>query len=300
MTAPAANGAESSYRAASPRERLRRLLDPGSFRELAPAGRAFRSPHLESLGIAPAGDDGVVLALGALDARPVAAASQDGGFLGGSIGEVHAARVAGLLQRALRDRLHAVVLGIDSGGARLQEGNAALAAVALLLRAVLDTRAGGVPVIALVGGPAGCFGGASLVAGCCDAVVIGERARMGYSGPRLIEAVAGGEGFDASDAALVERTVGARRRHLIGDTDALVEDRIGAFRAALRDRLGGAAGTDRRRLGAQQAALAARLAWPGGRAGAGDPWRALVAPDPAALPVADFVRAAARLREAPP
>ncbi|MCK7577707.1 MAG: hypothetical protein MZV65_19185 [Chromatiales bacterium] len=57
---------------------------------------------------------------------------------------------------------------------RLHEANAGLIAISEILRACWTLRANGVPVIALIGGACGCFGGMSIVARCCDAVVMSE------------------------------------------------------------------------------------------------------------------------------
>jgi len=61
---------------------------------------------------------------------------------------VHGAKLVGLLRRALRERPAAVLLLLDSGGVRLHEANAGLIAVSEVMRAVLDARDAGLPVIA--------------------------------------------------------------------------------------------------------------------------------------------------------
>ena len=138
----------------------------------------------------------------------------------------------GLLERALDERPTAVLLLIESGGVRLHEANAGLIAVSEVIRALLAVRAAGVPVIALIGGQTGCFGGMGIVACCCDAVVMSEEGRLGLSGPEVIETARGVEEFDSQDRALVWRTVGGKHRYLMGDADRLVEDDLAAFRQA--------------------------------------------------------------------
>ncbi|MCU7374251.1 biotin-independent malonate decarboxylase subunit beta [Paucibacter sp. O1-1] len=221
-----------SYAECSARERLAQLLDPGSFHEWLPPTERLSSPHLAQLGVPSAFDDGVAIGRALLAGRPVFVAAQEGGFMGGGVGEVHGAKLVGLLQRALRDRPDAVLMLAESGGVRLHEANAGLIAVSELMRAVLDVRAAGIPVIMLIGGANGCFGGMGIVARCADRVVMSDRGRLAMSGPEVIEASHGVEEFDARDRALVWRTTGGKHRWLSGDCDALVDDDVAEFRAA--------------------------------------------------------------------
>ncbi len=221
-----------SYTECSARERLAQLLDPGSFHEWLPPTERLSSPHLAQLGVPSAFDDGVAIGRALLAGRTVFVAAQEGGFMGGGVGEVHGAKLVGLLQRALRDRPDAVLMLAESGGVRLHEANAGLIAVSELMRAVLDVRAAGIPVIMLIGGANGCFGGMGIVARCADRVVMSDRGRLAMSGPEVIEASHGVEEFDARDRALVWRTTGGKHRWLSGDCDALVDDDVAEFRAA--------------------------------------------------------------------
>ena len=150
--------------------------------------------------------------------------------MGGGVGEVHGAKLVGLLQRALQVRPAAVFVLAESGGVRLHEANAGLIAVSEVMRAVLDVRAAGIPVVMLIGGANGCFGGMGLIARCADHVVMSDQARMSMSGPEVIESSHGVEEFDSRDRALVWRTTGGKHRYLMGDCDWLVEDDLDAFR----------------------------------------------------------------------
>ena len=226
-----------SYAECSARERIARLFDPGSFHEWLPPTERVISPHLEALGVPPAFDDGVAIGRARLGGRAVFIAAQEGAFLGGGVGEVHGAKLVGLLLRALRERPAAVVLLADSGGVRLHEANAGLIAVSEVMRAVLDVRSAGIPVIALVGSANGCFGGMGIVARCTDHVVMSDVGRLAMSGPEVIEASQGVDEFDARDRALVWRTTGGKHRWLSGDCDALVEDDVAAFRLAALEAL---------------------------------------------------------------
>ena len=66
---------------------------------MGPRARAT-SPHLAQLDVPGAFDDGVIVGEGTLDGRRVLAAAQEGAFIGGSVGEVHGAKIVGLLERA--------------------------------------------------------------------------------------------------------------------------------------------------------------------------------------------------------
>lgn len=221
-----------SFAECTARERLDLLLDQGSFHEWLPPAQRLTSPHLAQLGVPAAFDDGVVIGRAMLGTREVFVAAQEGGFMGGGVGEVHGAKLVGLLQRALRDRPAAVLLLAESGGVRLHEANAGLIAVSEVMRALLDVRAAGIATIVLIGGANGCFGGMGIVARCADVVVMSDVGRLAMSGPEVIEASHGVEEYDAQDRALVWRTSGGKHRWLCGDCDVLVEDDAHAFRAA--------------------------------------------------------------------
>lgn len=222
-----------SYLESSARVRVQGLLDAGSFVELCPPHLRHVSPHLARLGAPVAFDDGVAVGLGTLDARPVCIAAQEGAFNGGAVGEVHGAKIRGLLDLALKRRPAAVLLLVDSGGVRLHEANAGLIAISEIMRAVLRVQAAGVPVFALVGGTCGAFGGMGIVTRLCDEVVMSEEGRLGLSGPEVIETVKGVDEFDSRDRALVWRVTGGKLRRALGEATQLVEDDLGAFRAAV-------------------------------------------------------------------
>ena len=222
----------SSYYEASARERLLELLDPNSFTEFMPPSERVVSPHLLQLDTPAAFDDGIIVGSGTLDGNKVLVAAQEGGFMGGAVGEVHGAKLAGLLERALDERPKAVLLLVESGGVRLHEANAGLIGVSEVMRAILAVRGAGIPVIVLNGGQFGCFGGMGIASRLSDAIVISEEGRLGLSGPEVIETTCGVEEFDSRDRALVWRTVGGKHRYLLGEATQLVADDIEAFRKA--------------------------------------------------------------------
>jgi malonate decarboxylase beta subunit len=248
-----------SWSECSARDRLARLLDRGSFHEWLPPAERVTSPHLAQLGVPCAFDDGVAIGRATLAGRSVFVAAQEGGFMGGGVGEVHGAKLVGLLQRALRDRPQAVLLLAESGGVRLHEANAGLIAVSEVMRALLDVRAAGIPVVVLIGGANGCFGGMGIVARCADHVVMSDVGRLAMSGPEVIEASHGVDEFDSRDRALVWRTTGGKHRWLVGDCDVLVEDDVAAFRVAAIEALDASRPVTLERLEAEHALLSARL-----------------------------------------
>jgi propionyl-CoA carboxylase beta chain len=166
------------------RTRVGALLDAGSFTELGSQARH----RTHAFGMAerrPAGD-GVVTGLGRLAGREVAVFAQDPTVLGGSLGEVHAGKIARILEHAGRARTPAIGL-IDSGGARIQEGVAALDGYGAIFRANV-ALSGRVPQLSVVLGP--CAGGAVYSPALTDIVIMErERAHMFVTGPRVVKAV---------------------------------------------------------------------------------------------------------------
>ncbi len=288
---------EHSYYEANARERVLGLLDSGSFREfLGPRARAT-SPHLAQLDVPGAFDDGIVVGEGRLEGNRVLIASQEGAFLGGAVGEVHGAKLVGLLERAAATRPAGVLLLLDSGGVRLHEANAGLIAISEVIHAVLAVRIERIPVIALIGSANGCFGGMGIAARCCDRVIMSEEGRLALSGPEVIETVKGVEEFDSRDRALVWRTTGGKHRYLLGEADVLVPDAIAAFRAAARSALSQPRPFDLATVDAQHAALTRRRDLYASCEDAIDIWRTLNIPEPERLPLLEpneFLKAVER------
>jgi malonate decarboxylase beta subunit len=235
VTAPARTRTRFTERSA--RERAIALLDPGSFRELIGPFERLESPHLEPQGVVPACDDGVVVARGELDGERAVVLAAEGLFQGGGIGEVSGAKIAGALELALRDaeRGHPVrpVLLLETGGIRLQEANLGLLAIAEIHAAIVALRSH-VPVVGVVAGMVGCFGGMAIAAGLCSHVVMTREGRLGLNGPQVIEQEAGVAELDSEDRRLVWETIGGEERVATGIADALVEDDVAAIATAVR------------------------------------------------------------------
>jgi malonate decarboxylase beta subunit len=275
---------DQSWYEASARARLAGLLDADSFQEFIGPEQRMMSPHLPLFDLPRAFDDGMIVGQGLLEAQPVLAAAQEGRFMGGAFGEIHGAKLVGLLRAALHLKPAAVLILFDTGGVRLQEANAGETAIAEIMRAIAIARAAGIPVIGLIGGRAGCYGGGGLVAGTCSRLVISEGGRLSVSGPEVIETNRGAEEFDSRDRALVWRTMGGKHRRLLGAADAFVDDTIGAFRAAALAAIPAAPAFDLATLEAEQARLEARLERFGDCTDATEIWGRLGVDDPTAVP----------------
>jgi acetyl-CoA carboxylase carboxyltransferase component len=167
----------------SPLERLEALCDPGSLQVL-------RSGVLsDRLGARAISGDGVVGGTGAVAGRPVACYAQDGSYLGGSLGERHADTIVRVLQTAERARIP-VVAFVESGGARMQEGTAALAGYGRIFRHTVGLT-GVVPQLSIVSGASA--GGGAYSPALTDLIVMTEDAAMFLTGPGVVREALGEE-----------------------------------------------------------------------------------------------------------
>ena len=166
-----------------PRERLELLCDTGSL-------DVIRSSVLSTrIGARAQPGDGVVAGLGRIGGRPIACYAQNAKFLGGSLGEAQADTIDRLLQLAGRSRLPVVSI-IESGGARMQEGTAALCGYGRIFRQNV-LLSGIVPQISVIAGLAA--GGGCYSPALTDFVVMTEDAAMFLTGPAVVRDVAGEE-----------------------------------------------------------------------------------------------------------
>ncbi|MCA1454544.1 biotin-independent malonate decarboxylase subunit beta [Bradyrhizobium sp. BRP22] len=289
----------TSFYEASARARVRLLLDPGSFVEFIGPEKREVSPHLKLFDLPEQFDDGIIVGHGRLAGSPVFIAAQEGRFMGGAFGEVHGAKLVGLLRAAKELKSIPVLILFDTGGVRLQEANAGELAIAEIMRAVIEARTAGVKVIGLIGGRSGCYGGGGLIAGCCSALAVSEQGRIAVSGPEVIETNRGVEEFDSRDRALVWRTMGGKHRRLIGGADLFADDTVQAFREAALELLETTAGFGIDTLNAEQSRLEDRLQRFGACRDAVDIWVAEGVPDAGsvpALPADQFIELADKVR----
>ncbi|WP_354683888.1 biotin-independent malonate decarboxylase subunit beta [Cupriavidus necator] len=225
--------ARDSFIELGARERARVLLDAGTFRELAGPFDGLQSPWLPPQGVVPQSDDGVVVAKGRIDGMPVVVLAIEGAFQGGSLGEVGGAKIAGALELAAEDNRRGeptrAVLLLETGGVRLQEANLGLAAIADIHAAIVDLRRYQ-PVVGVIAGQVGCFGGMSIAAGLCTALVMTQEGRLGLNGPAVIEQEAGIAEYDSRDRPFIWSFTGGAQRVATGFADAYVADDCDAMR----------------------------------------------------------------------
>ena len=168
------------------RERLALLLDDGSFQEIG----ALATHDQTDFGLADQRfpGDGVVAGFGKINGRRVAAFAQDFTVLGGSFSRVQANKISRIQDLALESGVPVIGLN-DSGGARIQEGVASLAAYGeVFVRNVLAS--GVIPQISLILGP--CAGGAVYSPALTDFVIMARpTSSMFVTGPDVVEAVTG-------------------------------------------------------------------------------------------------------------
>ena len=219
------------------RARAQSLFDEGTWKELAGPFDRIESPWLPMQGITPQSDDGCIVIKGKIGGSPAVAIAFEGAFQGGSVGEVSGAKMTAALDLATRDSVAgkptAAILLLETGGVRLQEANLGLVAVAEVISSILALRRHA-PVITIVAGTVGCFGGMSLAAGVSSYTIMTREARLGLNGPDVIEQESGIDEFDASDRALIWAIHGGAQRVGMGLADALVEDDADKIASAVR------------------------------------------------------------------
>lgn len=166
------------------RERVEKLLDPGTFVELD----QFVHHRCTNFGMEKeeAPGEGVVTGYGTIDGRLVYVFAQDFTVIGGSLGEMHAAKIVKVQDLALK--MGAPIIGInDSGGARIQEAVDALSGYGKIF--FRNTMASGVvPQISVIMGP--CAGGAVYSPALTDFVfMVKNTSQMFITGPQVIKSV---------------------------------------------------------------------------------------------------------------
>src|ERR1700761_1994225 len=202
------------------RERIEKLLDPGSFQELDALMR-HRTIDFGMQGNRPYGD-AVVTGHGTIDGRRVCVFSQDFTVFGGSLGEGMAEKICKIMDLAAK--IGCPVIGInDSGGARIQEGVVSLGGYGeVFLR---NVRCSGViPQISLVMGP--CAGGAVYSPAITDFVfMVKETSHMFITGPEVIKTVTGEEvEFEELGGAMSHNAKSGVAHFASEDEDACLED----------------------------------------------------------------------------
>jgi propionyl-CoA carboxylase beta chain len=202
------------------RERIEKLVDPGSFEELDTFVR-HRTYDFEMQKRRPYGD-AVVTGTGTVNGRPIAVFSQDFTVFGGSLGEVMAEKMCKVMDLAAK--IGAPVIGInDSGGARIQEGVVSLGAYGDVF--VRNVQCSGViPQISLIMGP--CAGGAVYSPAMTDFIfMVKETSHMFITGPDVIKTVTGEEPtFEELGGAMTHNTKSGVAHFAAEDEESCLED----------------------------------------------------------------------------
>ena len=220
----------------SARKRAFLLLDKASAYEILDPLYEFESPHLVKQNIVPQADDGMIIVKGHLNGRNTVIISIEGAFQGGGIGEVSGAKLAGTLEKIIEEwkqnRPVYPIIIYDTGGVRLQEANYGLLSIAEVCAAIVELKSY-VPIIGIIPGKIGSFGGMSLSAGLCSALIMTREGRLGMNGPEVVEQEAGIRELNASNKALIWKMIGGQARHNTGLVDVLVEDDISQFKVGI-------------------------------------------------------------------
>src|SRR5881394_1656422 len=202
------------------RERIEKLLDPGSFEELDTFVR-HRTYEFDMQKNRPWGD-AVVTGHGTIEGRPVCVFSQDFTVFGGSLGEVMAEKMVKIMDLAAK--IGCPVIGInDSGGARIQEGVVSLGAYGDVF--VRNVKCSGViPQISLIMGP--CAGGAVYSPAMTDFIfMVKETSHMFITGPDVIKTVTGEEPtFEELGGAMTHNTKSGVAHFAAEDEESCLED----------------------------------------------------------------------------
>ena len=196
----------------TPRQRIARLLDEGSFVEIGALGKTPDEPD------APYGD-GVVTGYGRIGGRPVAVYAHDKTVYGGSVGVTFGRKVCEVMERAIK--IGCPVIGIqDSGGARIQDAVTSLAMYSEIARRQMPLS-GRSPQISIMLGK--CAGGAVYAPVTTDFVIAVEgNAEMYVTGPAVIKEVTG-ESITSAELG------GAREQAENGNVSYVAADEEDAF-----------------------------------------------------------------------
>jgi len=171
----------SGARPLRPLERLTLLCDEGSFRPIRPAVSS------DAMGDRARAGDGVAAGAGRIGDRPVFCYAQDASYVGGSLGGAQAETIFRVQRLAHQARVP-VIGFIESGGARMQEGLAALGGYARIFRQHV-AMSGEVPQISVITGTSA--GGGSYSPALTDFVLMVEGSSMFLTGPGVVREVMG-------------------------------------------------------------------------------------------------------------
>ncbi len=201
------------------RERILKLLDKGSFCEID----AFIEHRCTDFGMEKQkqAGEGVITGYGYINGRQVCVYAQDFTVIGGSLGQMHAAKICKIQDMAIK--LGCPIIGInDSGGARIQEGIDALKGYGDIFYRNVQAS-GVVPQICIIMGP--CAGGAVYSPALMDFIIMTDKtSNMFITGPQVIKAVTGEQvSAEALGGALVHSQTSGVASLMFNDEDSTLE-----------------------------------------------------------------------------
>ncbi|MCX9939932.1 biotin-independent malonate decarboxylase subunit beta [Klebsiella pneumoniae] len=154
------------------------------------------------------------------------------------MGEVSGAKMAAALELAAEDNRNGIptqaVLCLETGGVRLQEANLGLAAIADIHAAIVDLRRY-TPVVGIIAGTVGCFGGMSIAAALCSYLIVTREARLGLNARRLSSRKPALKSTTPATGRLFWSMTGGEIRAASGLVDALVNDGVNAVKTAMNE-----------------------------------------------------------------
>lgn len=178
----------------------------------------------------PDDDVSVLVARGAIAGCPTVVVCCDGRVRGGTFGLKEADQLSALFaELANQTERPNLVVVFDTGGVRVEEGPAALAAVSAVGVELTEFLHAGGRAVSIVCGPRGCFGAPAVMAALPRRRMVVEPANWGLTGPRLIDSI---RALDADTS--VSSTLPASRQ-ANGDAQAVVADDVDAILACLND-----------------------------------------------------------------
>ena len=202
------------------RERIELLVDPGTFVELNP----FIQHRSTNFGLdkAKGPGDGVVTGYGKVNGRDIYLFSQDFTVFGGALGEMHALKIANVMDLAAKNGAPFIGLN-DSGGARIQEGVVSLDGYGQIFYRN-SIYSGVIPQISVIMGP--CAGGAVYSPAITDFIFMVEKtSQMFITGPKVIETVTGEKiSSEGLGGATVHNTISGNAHFKAASEDQVLKD----------------------------------------------------------------------------
>lgn len=165
----------------------------------------------QAVSFAPQGDTvgNLSIGRGVVDGRPTFVAIIENRIASGAIGKAECDKLTSLFTVVAAQRA-ALLVFIDSAGARVSEGLPALGAFRRMFAAALKASVAGAPMSAVLG--SNCYGGASMLAALCGRRYFNVNTRLAMSGPSILAAAAGASALDEAFRAIADVSIGSGGR----------------------------------------------------------------------------------------